>query len=312
MLGQLHTLGTVTVDPDGFVSAVQLGGGLRTGLRANNQVVALPTSGEALARFIALYGQKFSVMFQTLKLKAALDACGVTGTKIASATRTGLTIYAQQLDEGGTRKTGSNHDSWNVKNGYLYPTSITCDHQGDAQLEYDCLPRWDGTNNPLIIAKDVALPTAPADDQRFTIGPVTIGGIVFDQVRRIGVNFGIQAVLDGADSDIWDSFTYAQMVAPTITLGGVKKRWLDATTIPLQGLACTHANTSLILRKRADASTFVAQATAEHIKFTGSGLALVETIWDAAGNAPGEVSLQITLRYDGTNMPLVVNTASAY
>jgi hypothetical protein len=117
---------------------------------------------------------------------------------------------------------------------------------------------------------------------------------------------------EGADSDIWDGFSWVQSVLPSIRLDGVKKRWLDSTGIPLTGLICTHANSSIIFRKRAAGGTFVAQGTAEHVKATFAGLAVVPTVFEADGNAPGTVSIEIPINWDGTNNPVVMNTATAY
>lgn len=312
MIGQLHTGYAVKFDPESGAGPVNMGSVVRQGLRIGNQVVQVPTSGEAFARFIALYGQKFSVMWEVLDLKTCLDACGVLGTYVTSTIKTGVTLYAQKISEGGTRTAGATHDSWNIKEGYAYPSAITCEHQGDARLSYDLLPTWDGTNNPIVIAKDVALPSPITDALRYTIGPITLGGIVFDQVRRVSIGFGIAAQTEGADSDIWDGFSFVQSVIPSIRIDGVKKRWLDSTAIPLTGLLCTHANSSIIFRKRAIGGTFVLPATAEHVKFTFAGLAVVPTIFESEGNAPGTVSIEIPISWDGTNNPLVANTASAY
>jgi hypothetical protein len=57
----------------------------------------------------------------------------------------------------------------------------------------------------------------------------------------------------------------------------------------------------------------VANGTAQHISFTADGLAIPETLFEgsAGRNPPAEVSLSIPLKYDGTNAPIVVNTATA-
>lgn len=313
-VSQVHVIGGVKLHPDSFgVSpAVQLGGLTRLGLRIANQVLAMPTSGQALADFIALYGQQFAVMWETLQLAAALDACGVSGTPIAATTNTGLTLYAQKGQEGGTRATGAAHDNWNIKEGIMYPSSLSCDHQGDARLQYDAIPTWDGTNNPIVIAKDAALPAPNSDNQRFTLGPIQLGGVAFTQVRSVQIDFGIGAQAEGADSDIWDRYAWIAAKAPSLVINGINKRWLDSTGIPLTGLICTHANSFVVLRKRAVGGTYVAAGTAEHVTFTFAGLAVVPTIFEAAGNTPGTVSISVPLYYDGTNQPLVVDTTTTH
>lgn len=303
----------VKIDPDSFSGTpVIMGGITRVGLRIGNQVVAMPTSGEAYARFLALYGQKVNPTFETLNVAKGLTNCALSGLKIAAAAAgTGLTLYAQQIAEGALRTSGSNHDSWNFKEGLLYPTSLSCDHQGDARLSYDCHATYDGTNNPVVVAASVALPTAPTDAERFTLGPVTLGGISFTQQMGLNLSFGLKCNSEGADSDIWDTFAWIEEVQPTLTLTGIDKKWFDATFVPLTGLALTHANTKIYLRKRAAGGTFVANGTAEHVKFTIAGLATVEDGWQGTGGGKGTVSLKLDTQYDGTNLPIVISPAIA-
>lgn len=312
-VARLHTNYSVKLDPDSFATtAVQLGGITRVGLRIGNQVVAMPTSGEAYARFIALYGQKVSPMFETLNVAKGLANCALSGLKISAATvGSGLTLYQQSVAEGAIRTSGSNHDSFNFKEGLLYPTTLSADHQGDAKLEYDCHATYDGTNDPVVLATSVALPTAAADAERFTLGPCTLGGVLFTQQMGVSISFGLKCNSEGADSDIWDTFSWIEEVQPTLTLTGVDKRWFNASFVPLAGLAMTHANTKIYLRKRAAGGKFVADATAEHIKLTICGLATVENGWQATGSGKGTVSLKLDTNYDGTNLPIVINPASA-
>ena len=81
--------------------------------------------------------------------------------------------------------------------------------------------------------------------------------------------------------------------------------------IPLTGLKVTHANTAFYLRKRAIGSTFVANGTAQHIKFTAEGLATIDNAMQVSGDEPSSTTLTMPLHYDGTNAPLVIDTASA-
>jgi hypothetical protein len=313
MVTRLHNNDAVKIDPDSFAGTpVILGGITRVGLRINSQVQAMPTTGEAYARFIALYGQKVVPTFETVHVARALTNCALSGLKIAAASAgTGLTTYQKSIAEGGIRTSGANHDTHNFKEGLLYPTGIEVDHQGDARISYDLCCTYDGTNNPVVIATGVSLPTAPTDTERFTLGPVTLGGVAFTQHTGYSINFGIKVNSEGAESDIWDTFCWIENVEPTITIRGVDKKWFDAAFVPLTGLAMTHANTKLYLKKRAAGGTFVANATAEHIKVTMAGLVTVETAWDAGPTGKGTVSIKLDTNYDGTNLPIVINPASA-
>lgn len=309
---RLHTNSGVKVDPDSFSGTpVILGGITRVGLRINNQVVNMPTSGEAYARFQALYGQDIRPTFTTLNPAAALAICALSGLKIAAAVAgSGLTMWAQSIAEGGIRTSGPNHDTWNFKEGLLYPTTMNCEHQGDLALDYDLATTWDGTNDPVVIATGASLPTV-TDAERFTLGGVTLGGISFTQKSGVSVDLGLRCNVDGSDSDTWATFAWIEDVNPKVTIRGVDKKWFDATKVALTGLVMTHANTKVYFRKRAAGGTFVADGTAEHIKLTMAGLVVVDVGWEATGSSKGNVTLALHGKYDGTNLPIVINPAAA-
>ena len=313
MVTRLYNNDAVKIDPDSFAATpVILGGITRVGLRINNQIVAMPTTGEAYARFIALYGQKVAPAFETLQVAKALTNCALSGLKISAATvGTGLTTYQKKIAEGGIRTSGANHDTHNFKEGLLYPTGIEVDHQGDARITYDLCCTYDGTNNPVVIAVNQNLPTPPTDLERFTLGPLTLGNVAFAQHTGYSINFGIKVNAEGAESDIWDTYCWIDTVEPTITIRGIDKKWFDAAAIPLTGLVMTQANTKLYLRKRAAGGTYVADGTAEHIKMTMAGVATVETAWEAGPTGKGTVSIKLDTNWDGTNLPIVINPASA-
>ena len=163
-----------------------------------------------------------------------------------------------------------------------------------------------------MLTESQALPAGLTDAERFTLGPVTIESILLAQVRRFELDFGIEVKTEGSDSDIWDTYCSIESIQPTLTLRGIDLNWWkDSGGVPLTGKAATHANTKIYLRKRAAGATFVADETAQHIKFTADGLAHIDDGFSADANNKAEASLVLPMRYDGTNNPLVVNTASA-
>lgn len=286
-----------------------IGGIVQCALATGTDIRADAANGEVYARNQSVIAQKVGGSFTSMAIQDALDVIPVLGKSIAALTG-GLKVYAQQHAEGGTRTTGSNHRKFTILEGLIVPRTLTVQHQQDAQLPFDILATYDGTNDPVQIADGAALPTPLVDNERFTLGKVTIGSIVFTHVRSVEIEFGINAVTEGADSDVWDTFSSIRAIAPSITIRGVDASWLKSSNVPLTGLAGTHANTSIYLRKRS-AAGFVADGTAEHIKFTVDGYAVVDAILDASGSEPGETAIRMPLRYDGTNAPILVNTAIA-
>lgn len=303
----VHTLCAVVANTTviGGITAQRLGVG--------SDVRATPTSGEAEPRFVSLYRQAPVGGFTTLNVAAALNAFGATSpySKSIADLAAGLIFYAQKMAEGATRSAGATHRKYTMKEGIVLPRMISATHGGDATINYDTILSWDGTNDPIAETDSVALPESITDAERFTLYTSTLEDIELSQLRGIDISFGIMAQSDGSESEIWDRHAHIATVAPVITFRGVNVAWLADTAIPLLGLAVTHANTSIYLRKRALGGTFEEDATAEHIKITAAGMATVQNAFDATGNALGTCDVVLTTYNDNTNDPLVIDTTSA-
>jgi hypothetical protein len=286
-------------------SATTLGGILRQGIGIETRVEREPTSGEPYARWAAIHAQNFRPSLATRAIETALGLTGLQSMKVnADGSHPGLVLYAQKQEDGSSRATGSVHGSFTIKKGVIIPLRLTCEHQGDAELEYMVLPTFDTTNDPVVFETSVALPTAPTDTERFTLGPVTLATIELEGFTRMEIDFGINAQTLGADSSIWDVFARVESALPSITLSGMHVTGWGSSYVPTTGLICAHANTSLFLRKRKLHSTFEADNASEHYKFTACGLATVTDGFQANGNSPAECALRIDTTFDGTTIPL--------
>lgn len=295
------------------VTNTTLGGITNARAFAGNDVRTEATSGEAYARWQAIYGQRPGMQFTTKQLARALDLCGLAGLPVASegVGKTGITAYWQKQKQGGTRESGSNHATANIREGILVPRRISVNHQGDCELDYDLLATYDGTNNPLIFTDSVALPSAPEDSERFTIGRVTLGGDVFTRVTNVMIDFGINAETIGADSDTWDTFSRIAEILPVIELDGINTDWFDDCG-GLEGSNIGHVDTEIILRKRLLAGRFTGAAEDEHIVISCCGLAYADELASARANGLATTKLRIPLRFDGTNLPMVIDTTATY
>lgn len=291
-------------------NATVLGGITAQNISTGTTVRGEGRSGEPYSRINHLVGQKPGATFTSEDIAAALAVCGPAGVDI-DGLAAGLILYAQAFADGGTRASGANHRSYTIYDGIVAPQQLRCTHQGDASIDYAALATYDGTHSPLVEADTVSLPAGLTDNARFTLGPITIGGVTLAEYRDLTIDFGIMVRSEGAESDIWDTFSYIVTYQPTITLRGIDVEWLKSTNIPLAGKAAAHADTAIYLRKRSDGGTFVADATAEHIQLTAAGLAWIPTPMDASGLDPAECTLMLRTKYDGTNLPIVVDTTSA-
>ena len=286
---------------------VMLGGIETVNITTETEIRSDPTSGDVYARHVAIPAQKPAADFTSFALQDCLDQIGIAGLNIAGIAN-GVNFYGYKREDGGSRATGSSHRKYNIKKGLIVPNRITCDHQGDARIMYNVHMTWDGTNDPFVVTDSVAVPTAGNDNERFTIGKIVIGSVTIEAVTSFELAFGMDVLVEGGDSDIYDTHASITSVKPVLTLNGVDIEWLKSSNIPLAGKAATHANTTVYLRKRLQTSAgYVADATAEHIKMTIAGLSAVDQVF----NANGEASLKLAAAYDGTNVPVVITTASA-
>jgi len=297
------------------VYGVGVGASKVAGVTANNIVTGTevrgePAGGDVYARTQSIVAQKPRIDFTTRCIAQALAACGLTGSSIADMSG-GLCAYAYAHEDGGTRDADSVHRKYSATKGILVPASLRCEHQADAEISYEGTITYDDENDPIVVTASVAAPSGYTDDERFSLGGITVGDISIGSVRSLEINFGVNVASEGADSNIWDDHASITTIVPVITIRGIDPAVMGATGIPLAGKAATHANTTIYLRKRADGGTFVANGESEHISITAAGLAHISTPYGASPDKPGEVELVLNAQYDGSNDPLVINTADS-
>lgn len=291
-LSQLHNV--YAVDYAGTVIRAR-----DTSQNDGTQVIREANSGEPYARNAYLTAQNPTFEFTTPSIATALAAIGSLGAAIASGST--LVLYAQKRAEGGTRATGNSHRKYTINQGIVVPNQLSCDHQGNAQLSYSGLCTYDDSNNPVVIADDQALASLPATDDHFTLGAVSIGGTTLSAKTNVNVAFGVQVSAEGADSDIWPTSVSIEVVEAMITITTLD---LALASIGLSGQAATHANTSVVFRKRAAGGTF---AGSGDVTLTAAGLAVVDDRLRGAMGNPASGGVQIHCTYDGTNAPIAVS-----
>lgn len=292
-------------------AAVVLPGIATQNIRTGTEYLAEPTSGSVYPEHVAITGQKPGADFSSMCVGTCLSEIGLVGLNIGDLV-TGLELFAYAHAETG-RATGAVHRKYSVADGLVIPRRVTCEHRGDAQVFYEVLPiSSNGIAEPLAIADTSNVVAAEDDLQRHTIGKTTIAGILLGDIHSWELDFGIVAETQGGDSDIYDTMVSIVECKPVLTLKGVDVEWLKSTNIPLAGKSGTHVNTITYLRKRLQtAAGFVADGTAEHVKFTLCGLAWVDEVFAKSGKDPATCTVKFAAKFDGTNAPVVINTASA-
>lgn len=314
-VADIHGIYGVRLYTGDMDDAVILDGVSNQSLTIDSNISRDATSGFVYPRNSFIQGQTFQSSLSTVRINQWLAEIGFTGKAITTDTgKPGIVLYAQKFDASNAgRASGSNHRSYTIADGFIVPTRLTVDHQGDAELMYDLYIVFDGTNDPIVVAESQSLPSLVGDDVRFTLGGCTVANKALSQVRSLEINFNPTVRVESSDSDVYPTFVSVAGWAPSITLRGVKSNWFDDGTNGLDfSGSCTHANTIIWLRKRAQGgANFVANATAEHIKITAAGIAVVETVQQGATGASVESSVRVETKYDGTNAPIVFTLDSA-
>lgn len=285
----------------------------RTVLNPNLVSRPEPLDGDLYNTYVSLVSGAPVANLVTNDLKEFLDECGTTGMKIDSgAAGDGVIIYYQKLLQGGSRSTGAAHQSITIGDGMVIPRSISLPHQGNASLTADIFGvSTDGVTSPLVYSETATLPSVyPKVDEVFTLGKVDLNGTEVLGKSNVTINFGIQELIDSADSNVYPTVFSIMKIQPSIMITG---REIDITaTLTEAGLEYITDVVIVYAQKRDEGGTLVAAGTAEHLKFTmGKCRADVVSI---GGGPTSTLGILITPWYTSgvtPKYPITISTASA-
>lgn len=276
--------------------------------------VAEVTGGQIVPTHVALVEQKVMSPFSSYAIKTVLDQLGVAGLAIVATVNAGLSLFWQKFDANGFAVAGSVHRSLTYKGGVVVVKKITCDHGGDAKIECEVVP-VKTSGNAVVVDSDVAaLPTISIAPARWTLGAVKINNVALASFTKFEIDFGNNTETKGVESEVYASRLEQKTHEPQLRIDGIDPTWFSAAKIALGGTTVLTANDYVYLRKRSqDGSSFVANATAEHIKFSLAGMSAIDDSLKGQAQRAGETSLLVKLAKDsGGNAPLIVNTASTH
>lgn len=300
--------------PNALASSLLLGGQIRQTLSPNLQVTADPVAGSPYALFSAVVDMDPRLTFATYDLPNALGAVGLAGLAIAigSSGRVGVELYELQYDDYGQLVSGSVHRKLQCRKGVLFVRRITCAHGQDAQVELEVIGLSNGTNPIWEPTEDVAAPGSPTDATRHTIGPVSLGGVDMLRVTNVDIDFGVNGTSQGTGGDPFRTYVDIPDIKPSVRVQTRAPQQFSATGIPLTGKVAAHADSEVYFRKRVrNTATFVADETAEHILVTTNGTLYCDEAFAATANAEATSAYRVMSDYDGTNLPLVIDTTAA-
>jgi len=239
--------------------------------------------------------------FTTSELKLLLDECGVTGMLVDSgASGDGVDIYWQQRKLGGTYKGGATDHHTVVGDGILVPRSISLSHMGRGTVTCELIAvSSNGILNPVTFSETATLPASqyPAVTQVHSLGKVDLNGTPILGVTDCTIDFGIQTIVEVADSNAYPTFVSIQSIAPSITVSG---KHIDFTTTLTEAGLYMASGMKIFAVKRSEGGTVVADGTAEHISFT-MGKCRAEPV--SIGGDPANIGMKITPWYTNAGSP---------
>lgn len=296
----------VSIKPSGAGSATLIGGVDTQEFQSNSTHLAQDTSGNRSPQSVSVSAVKPRITFGTYQIAKLLDLIGSRGVCLNGTAAAGFEMYELDTDACGAIKAGTTHRKLIAPNGRLVPRTLTCQHEGEARIDCEVIPIFDGTNLPIIFTESIAAPAALVDDERFTLGAVEVAGVDLTFIQSVSIDFGNVVETVGGDGDIYPKNVDVQRFAPTITITCLDTGKFSGAGIPLDGIACAHADSSIVFRRKVNVTgTFSDDADSMKIPF--AGVASVQTVSGNA-NQPKTMQVMITLYDDQTNDPLVVET----
>lgn len=307
----------LVLDVDGLGSSVTIPGITTQALGLNPDVAAEATSGSPYAQTVNFRSMRPEFTFTSYCVDKVLGALGLSGLSLKTTEGTGLNLYLLDIDaDCGRVEAGEVHSVIRADAGCGWVTRIQANAGEDATIEARfVLLSADGTTAAITRTDDVAAPANVAET-RFGLGKFTFAASVIDNLTSATIDFGVTAESDLTDDAVIPKAMQLSSILPVIDLT-TKKSALFAGTIPMVGAIGTNSNSSIYLRKRglsgSGSSTipYVANATAEHIKITPTGLLTTQNL-DGSGNTAHEVGLRVTTaQASNGDLPLVISIASA-
>ncbi len=271
-----------------------------------------PTAGSIYPLQTSIQEIKAGFRFTSHNVASALSVLGFLGVPLSA--QVPAELYEINYGDDGFVVAGSNHRKIAFSTGRAVWRTLSCGNRQDAQIEIEVFGLSpDGSTNPAVFSEGVAAPAA-VDDARHTIAAVQLGGIGMGCVTDLRLESGLQIQSDGCKSDVFDTRMGVQSVVPKIQVTTLAAELVGSASgkINLPGIAATHANTFIKLRKRNNKTgTFLADATAQHIVITADGMVVPIEPFSAQNNADGNTRFEMTATFDGTNAPFLINAASS-
>lgn len=303
---------SISVQDNADSAAVIFGSLTQVSAPIDTEILKEQTGGKAYVDQMTVASIKPRITGSSFDLPKVIDAFGLSGRLLQDGvSKPGFALYQAKYGNGALAS-GSVHRRLRFARSHARINRLSVSHRQDAQVEFESIALWDETNNPVVIEVSQALPTLPASSGRWTLHSLVVEDIPILCNIQMDFDFGNQVEAFGCDSDLFDTHLHINQIAPMINITSLDpENFADAKAL-LTGLVGTQANSIAILRKRtANAGSFVADATAEHISIVFSGTILPVDPHNASGNQKAQSTFKIETFHDGTNAPFVFDTTYA-
>lgn len=306
-----YTNHSIQIQDNADASALTIGSLSQVDTPIENDVQYSETAGTYYPENVSIAAIKPSASFTSFDLPKLWAAFGLIGRSVVEGVgKVGFAIYQAKYNDSAISG-GSTHRRLVFPKSYTKINRISVAHQQDATIDVESMAIFNLTEAPLQVEAAVPLPALPANPGRWTLGEISIGGVSIGCNVNLEIDFGVTAEMFGCDSDLYDSHLNLNSIQPKITITSLDPTGFADAVVPLIGKQATHGNTSIKLRKRLQGQAgFVAGATAEHIEITAEGILNVTNAHAASGNQRAQLALQLSCRYDGTNAPIIIDTAA--
>lgn len=294
------------------LAAVVVGSTILTQVRRKSinpaiQLVLEQMGGATQPSFAGLLQQGPMLSFGTTEIARMLGISGV-GTIDIPGTAASVASYWGKVAASKSYAAGSAHDRERILAGMLIPRRIGVRQGQAADFDVDVTPIWDGTNNPIILDTNQALPTGVIS-QMFHQGPISISGSAISGCLGATLNFGFQIGVEFGDGDTWPTFTYSLSNSPTLELSFPSRAAFN--TLGLSGGALTSTGAILYLRSIERNKKAYSDASLQHIKIQIPDGCVYPGQGSAEVARRGEFAVTVAGTTDGSNAALAITTGVA-
>lgn len=278
-----------------------------------NAEVSGNDSGSLYEEFYAVTG--FAPV-ATLTSKAVTELIGMIGLNGvcvgAGKPVTQVDVISRKMETCQTSLGSTPHLRDRCTAGLLRLGSLSASRGQDATITAILDTFTDGTNGPVARTDGVAMPT-PLTVERLTLGQLAIAGVVYPEVESVSIEFGVSiSEKTPALGFIWPESAGVLTVRPILTLQGRDLSKVTAALLAFTANQATHANTKIQLIRRANAGAFESFVSTVHTSITMAGLVVPDNLVSASANQRGTHTIRVMGHFDGTNAPILFNTAVAY